>query len=575
VKSIRIWNSCKAFLLLLVCAFLNACGGGEGSASNGATDPDDGVVAGLLAAPITEAQAVRFLWKSSFGPTTESIARLRQLGYARFVDEQLGKPAGQYNSTMLGFLKARTEANLSTYCGQFANENLNNCRNWTYYSHRAPSVAFFQSAIYDADQLRLRMAWALSQILVVSSNFPDHNASAMRIYQQLLRDGALGSYKDLLLKVSKNSLMGNWLDLANSKKTAPNQNYARELWQLFTVGTYQRKNDGSFILNSSAKRLETYTQDQVIAASRALTGWTYLAEPVYQSGEVINYASNLVPYNDFHDQSNKSILQGAPIRPGLLAEPEMTAIIDNAFFHPSTAPNIVRQLIQFLVTSNPSPAYIARVVKIWHNNGRGEVGHLASVARAILLDAEALSPPDRAGKLIEPVILLSGAARVIGVQTDGAMFDAAAAAMQQRPFTAPSVFNFYPPDYILPLQGARLQAPQFGILSLATASARTQSLYDIFFAANIPPDLTLPAQIATGTKLQWPESWKIMATNNPGNLIDFLNVRLAGGLLETNQRAYITAQVHNLPGNSVEDQVRRLQLACFLIFASPQFMVQR
>lgn len=573
----RLLNQWKAVLLLLGCSLLNACGGGAGSTSNAATDPDDAVVAGLLAAPITETQAVRFLWKSSFGPTTESIARLRQLGYARFVDEQLALSAGRYNDYMLKQFKYSSQDVVDAYCNAFSPTEYGLCLHWIVHSDRAPSIVFLKAAAQEPDQLRLRMAWALSQILVVSSNFSERNNAAMRLYQQMLRDHALGNYQDLLLKVSKNPLMGNWLDLAGSQSPNPNQNYARELLQLFSMGTYQRKPDGTFITNSLGTRLENYNQQDILAFSRALTGWTYKSSVSGQSSQLPDYENELIPVFLKHDEGSKRLLNGVIIPAGKLAAEELELVVNNAFSHPSTAPNIVRQLIQFMVTSNPSPAYVARVVRVWNNNGLGVAGDLKAVARAILLDAEALNPPDLGGRLLEPVLAVTGLMRAVGGSTDGAALDVAVAAMQQRPFTAPSVFNFYAPDYILPTPGPRRHAPQFGIVSMATVAARVQSARTLIYADAIAPDTNyVPSAIRTGTSLTWPASWKSLATNQVPTLVDTLNVRLAGGALDAAQRSQIVSRVSALPNNGGDaSNLQRVRLAAFMVFSSPQFMGHR
>lgn len=560
--------------LLLAVTLLASCGGQQGQQAGTDSAADDGALAGLLAAPIAEAQAVRFLWKSSFGPTTESIARLRQLGYARFVDEQLALPSGRYNDYMLRFYKLNREDLLNAYCAGFVSENPSTCWHWIYADNRAPSVVFFKSAVHDSDQLRLRMAWALSQILVVSSNFTDKHSAGMRMYQQLLRDNGLANYRDLLLKITKDPLMANWLDLAGSDPANPNQNYARELLQLFSVGTYQRRPDGTFVTNEEGKRLENYTQSDVLSFSRALTGWGYAPEVVYQNPRLPNNESPMQA-NLPHDRTAKTLLNGVSIPTGKTADQELEVVVDNVFAHPSTGPNIARQLIQLLVTSNPSPAYVARVVRVWNNNGMGVAGDLKAVARAILLDSEALNPPDVGGRLLEPVIALTGLVRGIGGSTDGAALDLAAQAMQQRPFAAPSVFNFYPPDYILPLQGPRRHAPQFGIVSLSTVAARVNAAHSLIFSNTIARDGNLPLGVTSGTALQWPLAWQTMATNQVPALVDVLNTRLAGGVLESAQRNHIVAQVQALPGDTSAQRLQRLRLAAFLVFSSPQFMAHR
>lgn len=565
----RLLNSCgyiKRASTAVTLMLLSACGGGSGPGAS----IEDGMVAGLLATPVTEAQAVRFLYKTSFGPTSATIDQLRRLGYANYVEAQLNQPSGQYNSYMMENY-GRIYDTAGNYCKNFSNENANVCFYWNVFNSRPTSVLFFRSAVNDNDQLRLRVAWALSQILVVSS-LPDKIIPyGMRLYQQMLRDNAFGNYRDILLQMTLNPTMGSWLDLVDSNKTNPNQNYARELLQLFSVGTYSRNDDGTFVRLANGLRQENYTEQDVQSFSRALTGWTY---PVgYQQGQLVEVAQN-------HDTGSKTLLNGVGIPSGRTARQELEIVIDNVFNHPSTGPNIVRQLIQFMVTSNPSPAYVKRVVSKFNNNGQGVRGDMKAVVRAILLDQEALNPPDNAGRLMEPVMVMTSLLRAVGGSTDGAFLDASAALMQQRPFAAPSVFNYYPPDYLLPLDGGRWQAPQFSIVTTGTVIRRLNALKTLVFSDAIAADNTLPkyldsaGTLANGTRLQWPSSW-IDAATTPAQLVDMLNLRLTGGVLEPAQRSKIMAVVQMLPAATATDKLNRVRHATWLITSSPQFMTQR
>jgi len=565
------WPRWRWVISVCACALLVACGGGN-SASNADADTDDGLVAGLLAAPITEAQAVRFLWKSSFGPTTESIARLRQLGYAGYVDEQLNLLAGSYSSYMLNYFPLHGADPFGPFCATHPKETYNRCFDWAFNDVRAPSIIFLKSTVHDPDQLRMRVAFALSQILVVSMHTSERSGHGMRSYQQMLRQHALGNYRDILLRTAKHPYMGAWLDMGGNDKQRPNENFARELLQLFSVGTYLLKQDGTYVLNARGQRVETYSQPDVEAFSKALTGWVFPGVG-YLSHDYST--ESMVTVESRHDKTEKKLLNGQTISAGTTAEQDLEAVISNVFNHPNTAPFVVKQLIQFLVTSNPSPAYVARVVRVFNNNGRGVRGDMRSVVRAILLDAEALNPPDNAGRLLEPVQVMTGLVRAIGGSTDGGFLDQAVAAMQQRPFAAPSVFNFYPPDFALPVPNSKLVAPQFGILTMSTVAQRLDHAQTLLWSAAVPVDAGLPAGYATGTRLQWPPAWLQMASGHVGPLVDLLNVRLAGGALSSAERVHIVNQVQALPATTEAQRLERLRLATFLVYASPQFMTNR
>ncbi len=575
VPDVLNWPRWRWVISVCACALLVACGGGN-SANNAAADTDDGLVAGLLAAPITEAQAVRFLWKSSFGPTTDSIARLRQLGYARFVDEQLNLPANRYNTYLLGDFGGYSNdaVAVDNYCRQQPIEVYPYCAYWVYYEPKAPSVVFLKSAVHDSDQLRLRVAFALSQILVISQNFSGRVSYGMRIYQQMLRDHALGNYREILLRMAKNPYMGVWLNNALNHKQAPNQNFARELLQLFSTGTYLLNEDGTFRRNAKGDLIENYTTKDIAELARAMTGWVYFNDPRFGT-LAPTYTNDMVPDESRHDHNAKQLLSGQSLPAGRSAQQDLDAVIDNVFNHPSTPPYIVKQLIQFLVTSNPSPAYVKRVVNVFKRNTQGVRGDMKSVIRAILLDSEALNAPDNAGRLLEPVMVMTGIVRSVGGQTDGGFLDEAAAAMLQRPFVAPSVFNFYSPEFGLPKPGSQLKAPQFGIATTSSLTQRLNYLNQLIFADAIGPDPTLPKGYTTGSRLNWPSQWIALAGSQPTQLVDVLNTRLTGGVLVASQRALISSHVQSLPNNNESERLHRLRMAAFLVFASPQFMTHR
>jgi hypothetical protein len=563
--------------LIGLCLAMLGCGG-QGTPERSATGEEDSLVAGLLTAPITEAQAVKFLWKSSFGPTAASVARLRQLGYARFVDEQLALSAGSYSSQMLtdSITSIGDEGQRRVICAKYPQESWDACHHWIYATPRAPSIIFLKSAVHDQDQLRLRVAWALSQILVVSTHHDQSTSHGMRSYQQMLRTHALGNYKTILSAVAKHPMMGNYLDMVSSKSGNPNQNFARELLQLFSVGTYARNQDGSFVVRAG-RRVENYTQKDVLEFSRALTGWIYAPVPGFSETNPhwFNYAADMLPSGASHDSGAKTLLNGQAVPGGRSASEELEMVINNVFSHSSTGPNIVVQLIKFLVSSNPSSAYVSRVVKVWNNNGRGVAGDMKAVVRAILLDIEALNSPDVGGKLLEPAIAMPGLVRAVGGQTDGAFLDLAVAEMEQRPFAAPSVFNFYPPDFLLPKPGSRREAPQFGILSMTSLAAKVNHAHTLIFQDVIPRDTSLPLSVTSGTRLIWPSHWIALARNQVPLLVNTLNAQLAGGALTAAQVAQIVSKVSALPGGSNSSDLNRLRMAVWLIFSSPQFMTHK
>ncbi|WP_193753135.1 DUF1800 family protein, partial [Sphingomonas endophytica] len=288
------------------------------------------------------------------------------------------------------------------YCS--ADRSIPNC--WQNNFTRVPVAArFYADATLAPDQLRQRVAFALSQIMVISGNTVNSTAG-IAAYQQLLLDGAFGNYRDLLGKVTLHGAMGNYLSMADSARAAPSENYAREMLQIFTMGPMQLNADGTPVLAANGALVDNYTTDDIKGLSRALTGWTYAKGGGRTDWTGNDYSQAMVvrSVNWAYDSQAKSFL-GASVPAGATPADSVRIALDAAFNHSSTPPRLAKLLIQNLVKANPSPAYVARIGAVFVDNGKGVRGDLKAVVRAILLDPEARGDEPRGGgfgKVKEP-----------------------------------------------------------------------------------------------------------------------------------------------------------------------------
>jgi uncharacterized protein (DUF1800 family) len=318
------------------------------------------------------------------------------------------------------------------------------------------------------DQLRQRVAFALGQIFVISS-LTDNTPQEFTPYLNLLENDAFTNYRQIMEDVTLSPAMGIYLDMVNNDKptatTHADENYARELMQLFTVGEVLINNDGSAQLDGSGNTIPTYTETQVEAFARAYNGWTYPTMPgaTLVKHNPAYFDGPMAPFETNHDEATKQLLTytGA-VGGGLLpanqtAEEDLEGALDNIFNHPNVPAFVSLRLIQHLVTSNPSPAYVQRVANVFINNGSGVRGDMTAVITAILTDPEARQNDDPTvaesasfGHLQEPILYITGLLREFGATTDGSNLTAQGTAMGQTALTPGSVFNFYAPTYVIP-----------------------------------------------------------------------------------------------------------------------------
>ena len=517
------------------------------------------------AGPALDPDTVRFLEQSTFGPTEVLATHVQQVGFSGFIDEQLAVPPsslGDYAVVLQGPAQVcPTGSPANCYRDNFTGF--------------LPAVQFFHNAVSGEDQLRQRVAFALGQILVVSAEDVP-TTYGIADYQTLLLDGALGNFRQLLESVTLSPAMGRYLNMVNNDKpnpdagTNPNENYARELLQLFSIGLVQLRADGTVVTTDGGAPVPTYDQGVVEGFAHVFTGWTYPTlpgatlrthNPVYYRGPMEVVASN-------HDGAAKALLGGVTLPAGQTPQKDLSDALDLVFQHPNLGPFIGRQLIQFLVTSNPSPAYVARVSAVFADDGTGVRGNLAAVVRTILLDPEArgAAKTDPAyGKLREPALLIAGLARALGVQTDGVYLRNACAAVGQDVFQAPSVFNFYPPN--APLPGTSLLSPPSVLFDSTTALSRSNVVYTLLFS-KVAPDATIAG--ATGTVA--PLTDLASSAGDAGALADRLDALLMHRTMSAGMRSAVLSAVNAVPAS---DPVGRVRAAAYVIATSAQYQVER
>jgi uncharacterized protein (DUF1800 family) len=529
---------------------------------------------------------VRFLEQSTFGPTPELIARVQQVGFETFLQEQLAAPMLDYPD--LEFWPQMRPASCAGDCQR------DNYTNYQLQRH------FFTNALYGQDQLRQRVAFALGQILVTSQvDIP--LPSWMRSYQQLLYRSAFGNFRQLLDDVTLHPTMGRFLDMLNSRcqrrtppdvnvcrnglTAQPNENYAREILQLFSIGTFLLNQDGTRQLDGSGNPIPTYDQKIVEEFSRVFTGWILapaLPGPSGADGTVPNYRDPMrvrldsQGREDYHDKGPKTLLDGIQLPGDQSQTSELGAAIDNIAFHPNVAPFISKQLIQHLVTSNPTSAYVARIASVFASTANSPT-QLYDVARAILLDPEArgdfIDPATQPnyGKLREPVQFITNLLRAFNAVSDGVLnslnvggSSIGSADMSQDVFNAPSVFSFYPPTARVP--GENALGPQFALFSSLTSLRRANFANRVVFS-NIP---AAPPNRPTGTSIDL-SSWDPLA-NDPNQLVEALNQLLLHGTMSAETRDSVKIAVESVPASAARSRVRT---ALYLIATSSQYQVQR
>ncbi len=549
---------------------LASCGGGGGGGSSG-SGSSGGSAPAPAPAPvaITQPDAVRLAKQASFGPTTALVDQIAAASLNGWLDQQFAATGSSYADLA-------TRVQNRNYCNLMTGAAATVC-NRDFMSSTPVAMRFYSNAMQQPDQLRQRVAFALSQILV-ASDVEVRSTAGLASLNQIFLSNAFGNYRDILRATTLNAYMGDYLDMANSSRVAPNENYARELMELFSTGVDKLNPDGTLQVDASGASTPNYTSADVREIARALTGWTYTrlnGAPLTDNNQ-IDYASPMIPNAAIYDTGAKTFL-GATVAAGATQQASLDAVIDAVFNNASTAPYISKQLIQMLVTSNPTPAYVARISGVFANNGSGVRGDLRAVVRAILTDTEArgdAKTADTTAKVKEPVLLTTAIGRLAGFRTDGYAFTTRDAALGQAPFRSGSVFNFYPPDYPLP-QGSGLLSPPSKLMTTATVLARHNLVYDWTVSGDSRGEYAVQATLAgaTGTQPDW-TLWQAITDANA--LIDRVNLLMLNNTMTSAQRSSLMAAITAITNADPAVQARRrAQAALYIVGASPAFQTDR
>jgi hypothetical protein len=476
--------------------------------------------------------AVHFLEQATFGPTALEVASVQAIGPAAWIQQQLGTP----ESPIPGGLDSN-----------------------------AVRAQVYLNMANGPDQMRQRAIFALSQTIVVSAN-KVNSGPGLTEWMRLLSRNAFGNFRTLIRDVSLSPAMGKYLDNVYNRRatttTSPNENYARELLQLFSVGVWQLNPDGSQRLDGLGNPMPTYTQSTIANFARALTGWTYAPLPgaTHGNSNPENFDAPLVPTASAsrHDTDSKTLLNGVVTPAGLNAAQDLEWVVDNVFNHPNVGPFLATRLIRSLVTSNPSPAYIARVTAAFNNNGAGVRGDLAAVFTAILLDPEALQPNATLhGRLKDPVLHVIGMGRALSAQIgDPGSFQYVFTNLSQRVLTPSTVFSFYSPTATIPSNPA-LFGPEFQLYPPALAVQRANFIYGVLngqFGSAFSVDMT-PFRVLAG---------------NPAALVEKVNTTLMMGRMSAALRQILLDATNAVPASDVN---QRALGAVYLAAISSEYSV--
>ena len=503
--------------------------------------------------------SARFLTQTTFGPTRSEIDRVALIGRDLWLLEQLGKTPSLHLPRYQALLAQTASATDARY------------------------AAWWEIALTAPDQLRQRVAFALSEILVVSDadTALDDRPMQLTAYYDLLVRNAFGNYRTLLEQVALSPAMGLYLShLGNDKPDPlsgrrPDENFARELMQLFSIGLWQLNRDGSPILDAKGEQIPTYDQEVIENYARIYTGWTWAHRTSWgrNSSVAEETEAPMKSFPDHHDSGSKVLIDGSVVPAGQTPEQDLKAALDSLFKHANVPPFIARQLIIKLITSNPSPAVIERIARVFENNGLGVRGDLGAVVTAIFLEARLgfLSDQTVYGKLKEPLLRLSQLLRAFEARSRSGLFGVGRtqAAYAQAPLGANSVFNFFSPHYQQPgpVKNSGYYSPEFQL------QTETQG---VLIVDNLGKRIALTAASAGDNDPVLDLSSLVAEAADSSALLDDLDVLLLGGQLSASLRDIASRAIALVPDAGDEvSHLKRAQLAVMVIAVSPEFAVQR
>jgi uncharacterized protein (DUF1800 family) len=505
---------------------------------------------------VTPEQASRFLAQATFGANWEEIHRTAEIGLQAWLEEQYARPVGHHQP----YLDQRAALGLEVDAGT---------RRWIWW----------QQVMQGPDPLRQRVAMTLSEIFVVSDNVGaiQDNPHGLANYYDMLLDNSFGNYRDLLHDLAMHPIMGVYLSHLRNERSDPAQgrypdeNFAREIMQLFSIGLFELNIDGTLQLDGSGNPIPTYDNDDITEMAKIFTGLGFAsAAPDFHGGNPV-WDRPMRMYNAYHEPGPKYLLRGRFVPAGQSGVDDINDAVDNLFQHPNVGPFIARRLIQRLVTSNPSPEYIRRVAQAFQNNGENVRGDMKAVINAILLDPEARRDPSSLnahdGRLQESFLRRVHLARAFDASSPAGAYPiedgAAPVDFGQRPLSSPTVFNFFLPDHQPTglIADANLYAPEFQIITAVTAISSANTLQSqVEGRMNSDPNPFYEVRLELSDEIA-------LAANAP-TLIDRLDLILTYGDMSGRMRQILIEALEQL-----SDPTERAHMAIHLISISPEYAV--
>ena len=542
----------KRLVSIFASALLGVAGCGGGGGSNEPPPPPPPT-------PVTKVEAFQFLNQASFGATETQASSVIATRQEQWIDNQMLRPASLQLPHMLTLPPPQ-------FMGQLHTDRVD---------------IWFRNSLLGEDQLRQRVAFALSEIMVVSQlGALQARPFAVADYYDVLVENAFGNYRDLIEEVTLHPAMGVYLSMLGNRKPnlalniRPDENYARELMQLFAIGLVELNLDGTEKLDGNSQPIPTYDQEVIEAFAHVFTGWTWLGSPSFGSGRVPT-ASQYFPmelWPDFHDTGPKTLLNGTVLPAGQTGEQDLADALDNIFNHPNVGPFMAIRLIQRLTTSNPSPGYVRRVAEVFNNNGSGVRGDLGAVVKAILLDPEAR--PSMAmeidGKIKEPLLRLTQLFKAYNATSQSGKYPLVAAYIlfAQGPLQSPSVFNFFSPFYAPPgeIRDSSLVAPELEIATEYSNTLLTNYMFGQVFGLNHTNEDLQEDDIY----INFQEEMDVAA--NIDQLIDMVAGKLLGGDISDTLRTEIAGMLERVPET---DTAIRAAETIYFVVTSPEYAYQR
>ena len=567
----------------------------------------------------------RFLEQASWGGKGDDsdFNHLRSIGIPAYINEQFNTPP-QFTDASDPFFLLSADYPASAPYPQFYPASPPapvcdaNCLR-DFYSLYPLQKQFMLNALTQPDQLRQRVSFAFHKFIVAGGQQLNNNQPFWYApYLQTIDRNSFGNFRNMLYEITLNPGMGEYLNMRGNSvgdrnNPTPNENYAREIMQLFSIGTDLLNQDGTPVLDAQGNRVPSYDQTNISNLARVFTGWNLAANKVspVDGGASANYQDPMVPNNNrnFYDIAQKTLLtdinhpspvvipacanctigtstqQTTNTQAYALVELGGTATnsngaIDNLFNHPNVGPYVCTQLIHQLVTSNPAPAYVGRCAAAFANNGSGVRGDIKAVITAILLDPEArgdVKTDPNYGHLREPVLLMTHLLRAFNAVTDGVLVTSTPGSFStplgQNVFNPPTVFSYFPADYGLP--GTSLVGPEFGILDTSTTYARTNFMNTLFVANGGVGILASGVNRPSGTQISFASYQALVAgSGGPQALVDALNAKLMHGTMSAAMNASIVAAVTAVPVSATQ-ALQRTQTAIYLVATSAQYQVER